>query len=49
VAPAQAQKLFGALADRTHSFDRGLVLAAFLPLIAALPVWWFWEKKRPNR
>jgi len=45
VVPAQAQKFFGALADRTHSFDRGLVLAAFLPLVAALPLWWFWEKK----
>jgi cyanate permease len=48
VVPAQAQKFFGALADRTHSFDRGLVLAAFLPLIAALPVWWFWEKKNTD-
>lgn len=45
VLPAQAQKFFGALADRTHSFDQGLVLAAFLPLIAALPLWWFWEDK----
>jgi len=41
--PAQAQKLFGALADRTHSFDLGLVLAAFLPLLATLPLWWWWE------
>ena len=40
--PAQAQKLFGALADRTHSFDQGLVLAAFLPLLAVLPLWWCW-------
>ena len=45
VLPAQAQKFFGALADRTHSFDKGLVLAAFLPLIAVLPLWWFWENK----
>ncbi len=45
VLPAQAQKFFGALADRTHSFDQGLVLAAFLPLIAVLPLWWFWENK----
>lgn len=44
VVPAQAQKLFGALADRTHSFDTGLVLAAFLPLAAALPLWWWWGK-----
>ena len=47
VLPAQAQKLFGSLADRTHSFDLGLVLAAFLPLLAALPLSWWWEKKEP--
>ncbi len=45
VLPAQAQKLFGALADRTHSFDQGLLLASFLPLIATLPLWRFWENK----
>ena len=45
VLPAQAQKLFGSLADRTHSFDLGLVLAAFLPLLAVLPLWWCWGKK----
>jgi ACS family hexuronate transporter-like MFS transporter len=44
VFPAQAQKLFGVLADRTHSFNLGLVLAAFLPLIAVLPIWWWWGK-----
>jgi ACS family hexuronate transporter-like MFS transporter len=44
VIPAQAQKLFGALADRTHSFNLGLVLAAFLPLLAVLPLWWGWGK-----
>lgn len=48
VLPAQAQKFFGALADRTHSFDQGLVLAAFLPLLAVLPLWWFWEEKGPG-
>jgi ACS family hexuronate transporter-like MFS transporter len=45
VLPAQAQKFFGVLADRTHSFDQGLMLAAFLPLIAVLPLWLFWENK----
>jgi MFS transporter, ACS family, hexuronate transporter len=45
VLPAQAQKFFGVLADRTQSFDQGLVLAAFLPLLAVLPLWWCWEKK----
>jgi ACS family hexuronate transporter-like MFS transporter len=42
VIPAQAQKLFGALADRTHSFNYGLVLASFLPLTAALVLWCGW-------
>ena len=45
VLPAQAQKFFGVLADRTQSFDQGLLLASFLPLIAALPLWLFWENK----
>lgn len=45
VLPAQAQKLFGSLADWTHSFDLGLLLAAFLPLIAVLPLWLAWERK----
>lgn len=44
--PAQIQKLFGMLADRTGSFDLGLALAGFLPLIAAVPLWLFWKK--PN-
>jgi ACS family hexuronate transporter-like MFS transporter len=43
VVPAQAQKLFGSLADSTHSFDLGLVLAAFLPLVAVLPLWLLWR------
>jgi ACS family hexuronate transporter-like MFS transporter len=41
--PAQAQKLFGVLADATHSFNIGLVLASFLPLLAVLPLWLFWK------
>lgn len=45
VLPAQAQKFFGALADRTHSFDQGLMLVSFLPLVAVLPLWLFWERK----
>lgn len=43
---AQMQKLFGMLADRTHSFDPGLALAGLLPLIAVVPLWLFWNK--PN-
>lgn len=45
VIPAQAQRFFGELADRTQSFDQGLVLASFLPLIAALPLWLWWKKE----
>ncbi|WP_395737625.1 MFS transporter [Prosthecobacter sp.] len=45
VSTAWAQQFFGKLADRTHSFDQGLILASFLPLIAVLPLWLFWESK----
>ena len=45
VIPAQAQKAFGALADRTHSFDQGLMLASFLPLLAVIPLWLWWTDK----
>jgi MFS family permease len=44
ILPAQAQKFFGRLADWTHSFDIGLVMAAFLPLIAAIPLWLMWNR-----
>jgi ACS family hexuronate transporter-like MFS transporter len=39
--PAQAQHLFGVLADRTGSFDAGLVIAGLLPAVALalLTVW----------
>jgi ACS family hexuronate transporter-like MFS transporter len=45
--PAQVQKLFGALADYTGSFDLGLALAALLPLIAVVPLWLFWKNPKP--
>jgi MFS family permease len=45
VLPAQAQHFFGALADWTGSFDRGLILASFLPLIAAIPLWLAWRER----
>ena len=44
LVPAQLQKLFGVLADRTGSFDLGLALAGFLPLLAVIPLWLFWGK-----
>jgi ACS family hexuronate transporter-like MFS transporter len=47
VVPAQIQKLFGLLADRTGSFDLGLALAGSLPLLAVIPLWLFWEKRPP--
>jgi MFS transporter, ACS family, hexuronate transporter len=43
--PAQIQKLFGVLADRTGSFDLGLALAGLLPLLAVIPLWLFWQGK----
>lgn len=43
VVPAQLQKLFGVLADRTGSFDLGLALAGLLPLLAVIPLWLFWK------
>jgi ACS family hexuronate transporter-like MFS transporter len=43
LVPAQIQRLFGQLADRTGSFDLGLSLAGFLPLLALLPLWLFWR------
>ena len=44
IIPAQAQKFFGRLADWTKSFDIGLVLAAFLPLLAVIPLWLMWNR-----
>jgi ACS family hexuronate transporter-like MFS transporter len=45
--PAQFQKLFGALADYTGSFDLGLAFAALLPLLAVVPLWLFWKNPKP--
>ena len=47
LVPAQIQKLFGMLADRTGSFDLGLALAGCLPLLAVVPLWLLWERKNP--
>jgi ACS family hexuronate transporter-like MFS transporter len=41
----QMQNLFGKLADRTGSFDLGLALASFLPVLAVVPLWLFWNKR----
>jgi ACS family hexuronate transporter-like MFS transporter len=50
LVPAQIQKLFGLLADRTGSFDLGFALAGCLPLLAVIPLWLFWqEPEKPPR
>ncbi len=49
LVPAQIQRLFGVLADRTGSFDLGLALAGFLPLLAVIPLWWFWKQSDEAR
>ncbi len=41
--PAQAQRWFGVLADRTGSFDLGFALAGLLPLVAVIPLGWLWR------
>jgi len=43
LVPAQIQKLFGWLADRTGSFDVGLAVAGLLPLLAIPALWLFWR------
>ena len=48
LVPAQIQKLFGVLADRTGSFDLGLALAGFLPLLAVIPLWLFWNNSKTS-
>ena len=48
LVPAQIQKLFGMLADRTGSFDLGLALAGFLPLLAVIPLWLFWNNSKTS-
>lgn len=46
VIPAQAQRLFGWMADRTGSFDLGLVAAGLLPLVAWLALRFAWGQHR---
>jgi len=49
VMPALAQRFFGALADWSGSFDRGLMLASFLPLISIVPLWLAWKEDPPAK
>lgn len=49
LVPAQFQRLFGVLADRTGSFDLGLALAGLLPLLALFPLWLLWKPDATKR
>lgn len=39
------QAVFGRYIDKTHSFDLGLTIAGWLPMVAAILLLCFWEKK----
>ena len=41
-----AQKYFGRWVDQTHSFDGGMALVGWLPLLAFLGLWLFWDSKK---
>lgn len=43
VISAPAQKFFGRLVDHTGSFDLGLALAGWAPLLAFVALWWLWD------
>jgi ACS family hexuronate transporter-like MFS transporter len=45
-ALSPVQSLFGRLIDRTGSFDVGFAIAGFLPLVAFLALWLFWDFPR---
>ncbi len=46
VTSAPLQKLFGRLVDQTGSFDLGIALVGWLPLIAFVFLWLFWNEPR---
>jgi ACS family hexuronate transporter-like MFS transporter len=43
-----AQMFFGRLIDRTGSFDLGLAVAGWLPLLALLALWLLWRQGHPT-
>ena len=49
IIPAQAQRLFGIVVERTGSFDYGLALAGLLPLLALFPLWLLWTRGEAKR
>jgi ACS family hexuronate transporter-like MFS transporter len=48
IVAGQVQKHFGMLDDRTGSFDLGVALAGFLPVLAVVPLWLFWNKTKTS-
>jgi MFS transporter, ACS family, hexuronate transporter len=40
------QTAYGALIDRTGSFDLGFAIAGCLPLAAFVVLWWFWKEEK---
>jgi ACS family hexuronate transporter-like MFS transporter len=40
-----AQKFFGRLIDQTGSFDLGLAIAGWLPLVGFLAFWFLWRRE----
>jgi ACS family hexuronate transporter-like MFS transporter len=45
LAAAPVHTLFGQLIDRTGSYDVGLILAGWAPLLACVPLWWLWPSR----
>jgi len=41
---APVHKLFGRVIDRTGSFDLGLALVGWMPLVAFVFLWLFWNQ-----
>ncbi|GEP41574.1 MFS transporter [Brevifollis gellanilyticus] len=41
-------KLFGWIADTTHSYDQGLVIAGLAPWIGVIAMKWLWVRKAPE-
>ncbi len=48
IVPSLAQRGFGMLADRTHSFDLGLALAGMLPLVALALFAFGWRERKES-
>lgn len=42
-------KLFGILADKTHSFDLGLAVAGLAPWLGVVAMKWLWDTAKPQQ